>query len=197
MSEPSQSNWSWLKFVHDPFKKDAEKIFTDINNGKIISDEPKWSSLFHMNLMPGYIINDNRGIRSLILDNTFTNMIKKAKVYIEEIFPNSVGNWVMMDIHSYHNNEGKEYIGWHKDNDNFKWEHSICKNVLSLIYYYKKDSTIIDGNFELKENEKIYKIEIESEMAIVLDGNITHRPTLVKGKGYRQSLVFQFEKITQ
>jgi len=46
-----------------------------------------------------------------------------------------------------------------------------------------------------KKNKKNHKITVESNLMILMDGRLTHKPENLSGYGRRESIVIQFKRI--
>ena len=66
-------------------------------------------------------------------------------------------------------------------------------NMISVLFYLRKDSTIIDGNLIYIDNKgNKQKIIIKNETTIIMDGRIKHKPEVCSGDGYRQTIIVSF-----
>ena len=98
-----------------------------------------------------------------------------------------------IDIQSY-NLSLKKYntkFDWHEDGIEINLDKL---SVYTLIIYLRKDITIKNGNFNVILNHTKNKIYIESDIMILLDGDITHKPDDIEGFGCRDSIVIQYAK---
>ena len=96
-----------------------------------------------------------------------------------------------IDLHIYNlnNNKIENEFAWHEDDCN-------GEEVNTVIYYLKKDSSILNGNFLYKnKNNKKCELDINNNMIVLLDGRIKHKPDDLEGKGSRKSIVVQFKRL--
>ena len=80
--------------------------------------------------------------------------------------------------------KSKRTFDWHEDDYgavNFK--------VYTVIYYLRKDTTIIGGDLEYIFEGKNYLQEIKNGQVLCFDGNLKHRPEICSGMGCRDSIV--------
>ena len=79
-------------------------------------------------------------------------------------------------------------LAMHCENDN-------GYEVVTILYYLRKDNTIIDGNLsylDKKNNKK--KIIIDNKTTIIMDGRIYHQPEITSGYGLRQVIIISFSR---
>ncbi len=84
------------------------------------------------------------------------------------------------------NNKTKPRYDWHVDDDG-----PIKGNVISLIYYLRKDDTIKGGDLAFFRK----KIKVNENMVITFKGNKYHRATDMSGYGVRDSIVVMFKRL--
>ena len=77
-------------------------------------------------------------------------------------------------------------LALHKEDDN-------GYNLVSVIFYLRKDDKIKDGNLIVVDKFNNHNIiRINSETTIIMDGRIKHQPQLCSGSGYRQNIIVSF-----
>lgn len=76
-------------------------------------------------------------------------------------------------------------LNWHKDDKTV-----TSYSVYTIIYYLRKDKTIIGGNLEYRlRGEDKQKQKIEPGTILVFKGDIMHRPEICYGFGCRDNIV--------
>ena len=124
-------------------------------------------------------INNKDNIEKLIL-----NTITKVSNNNYKINPSNY----YIEFHKYFvNGKTKSFFDFHKDDGG-----AVSYKTVTCIYYLKKDNTIQGGDLEIK-NETI--INIESNMLVIFNGNISYRVTKMDGNGIRKCIVIQFERL--
>jgi len=123
-----------------------------------------------------------------IEENILEKIIKKTANFVQEkkfvINPSKY----YVEFHEYHVNGRLEpFFDFHKDDNG-----GVSFNTVTCIYYLVKDISIKGGDLEF-ENDRT--IKIVSNMLVIFDGNLSHRPTIMNGKGLRKSIVIQFERL--
>jgi len=108
----------------------------------------------------------------IVFNNNFK--INPSKYYIE--------------FHKYIvNGNTKPFFDFHEDDGGV-----VPFNTVTCIYYLEKDNTIEGGDLEFKK----YKIiNIDSNMLVIFNGNLTHRVTKMNGHGIRKCIIIQFERL--
>ena len=100
-----------------------------------------------------------------------------------------------MDIIKYNlnNSNGKSNgigsgLDWHCENDNYD-------NLITILFYLRKDETLIGGDLLYKDkNDNIKKIIIKSGLMVIMDGNLMHLPEYCSGTGIRSTIIVSFHK---
>lgn len=65
--------------------------------------------------------------------------------------------------------------------------------LVSVLFYIRKDKTIIDGDLiYLDKNKEKKKITINDKTTIIMDGRIYHQPEIASGNGIRQVIIISF-----
>lgn len=78
----------------------------------------------------------------------------------------------------------KRTFKWHRDDYS-----TIGFKVHTIIFYLRKDKSIIGGNLEYKLGKETYNQKIVTGDILCFDGNIYHQPELCSGMGCRDSIV--------
>ena len=129
-------------------------------------------------------INSNKDICHLLKDSS--NILKENGFAIDK-------NNYHIDFHRYFlSNDDSKFktdLDWHKDDKG-----ATGYNVNTIIYYLNKDTTLEGGNLLYKRNKKDYKISVESNLIILMDGRLIHKPEDICGYGRRDSIVIQFKR---
>ena len=77
-------------------------------------------------------------------------------------------------------------LALHKEDDN-------GYNMVSVLFYLRKDNTLIGGNLIYIDKDKNKQtIIINNETTIIMDGRVYHQPELCSGCGYRQTIIVGF-----
>ena len=77
-------------------------------------------------------------------------------------------------------------LALHKEDDN-------GYNMVSVLFYLRKDDTLTDGNLIYIDKDKNkQKIIIKNETTIIMDGRVYHQPEKCSGCGYRQTIIVGF-----
>jgi hypothetical protein len=93
-----------------------------------------------------------------------------------------------VEFHKYViNGKTKSFFDFHKDDYG-----AVSFKTVTCIYYLTKNDTIEGGDLEIK-NQTI--INIEPNMLVIFNGNLTHRVTKMNGNGIRKSIVIQFQRL--
>jgi hypothetical protein len=144
-------------------------------NCLIISDLHKTKEYYHKSVNTSNKENIKKLIQNtvkIVTSNGFK--INPSRYYVE--------------FHKYNvNGKTKPFADFHEDD-----EGAVYYKTVTCIYYLTKSDTVIGGDLEFK-NERI--INIDSNMLVVFNGNLTHRATTMYGIGVRKSIVIQFERI--
>ena len=83
----------------------------------------------------------------------------------------------------------KSGLVWHCENDNYD-------NLITVLFYLHIDETIIDGNLMYKDKENIKKtLMIKSEMTVIMDGRVLHKPQSPYGFGKRDLIIVSFRML--
>jgi hypothetical protein len=69
-----------------------------------------------------------------------------------------------------------------------------CK-VNTIIFYLRKDPTIIGGDLKVNIKGNVNIIPIVEGDIIIMKGNILHQPTTLEGFGQRNCIVVQMERL--
>lgn len=77
-----------------------------------------------------------------------------------------------------------EVFRWHKDDYT-----SLFSKVYTVIFYLRKDKTIINGNFKYIKNGKIINEEIKEKKILCFNGSLKHKPEICEGFGCRDIIV--------
>jgi hypothetical protein len=122
-----------------------------------------------------------------------TELINKSYQLLTQYGYNVDKNIFHIDFHTYNllNNKYKNAFAWHQDDYG-----AINEKVNTIIYYLRKDEGIKSGNLLYKDkNNKKIEVVIKSNMILMLDGRIKHKPDNLEGYGLRNSIVVQFKRI--
>tara|TARA_A100001015_G_scaffold316087_1_gene429496 strand:- start:3613 stop:4137 length:525 start_codon:yes stop_codon:yes gene_type:complete len=77
-------------------------------------------------------------------------------------------------------------LAWHCENDN-------QNNLISVLFYLKKDKGIINGDLQYKDKyNKKQLLNIYSGLTIIMDGRVQHKPQDPYGTGQRDLIVVSF-----
>ena len=77
-------------------------------------------------------------------------------------------------------------LALHKEDDN-------GHNMVSVLFYLRKDNTLTDGNLIYIDKDKNKQtIIINNETTLIMDGRVYHQPELCSGCGYRQTIIVGF-----
>ena len=82
-----------------------------------------------------------------------------------------------------------EVFSWHKDN----YTTLLCK-VYTVIFYLRKDKTIINGNLKYIKNGKVITEEIKEKKILCFNGSLKHKPEICEGFGCRDIIVVFIKK---
>lgn len=83
----------------------------------------------------------------------------------------------------------KSGLAWHCENDNYD-------NLITVLFYLRKDDGIKNGNLGYKDKDnKKHIIEINSGTTIIMDGRVPHKPKNPIGTGKRDVIIVSFKKI--
>ena len=79
-------------------------------------------------------------------------------------------------------------LAWHCEEDNYP-------NLITVLFYLRKDKTIRDGNLKYKDkNNNIKILNIKSGTTIIMDGKVKHKPQKCSGTGCRDTIIISFRK---
>ena len=78
---------------------------------------------------------------------------------------------------------GKWFI-WHEDDKS-----AVPWNCYTVIFYLRKDKTLIGGDLEYKIKDKIHTVPIKSGTILQFKGDIRHCPQPTSGSGCRDIIV--------
>lgn len=77
-------------------------------------------------------------------------------------------------------------LAWHCEND-------LHNNLITVLFYLRKDSEIKNGDLEYKDkNGNIKILEINSGTTIIMDGRVEHKPQDPYGSGRRDLIIVNF-----
>ncbi len=138
------------------------------------------------------LLNNNKEIfdKNVNIDTkeTIRELIKNTqKILHDNNFKINPSNY-FIEFHKYVvNGKSKPFFDFHEDDGG-----NVSYKTVTCIYYLMKSNTINGGDLEFK-NDKI--INIESNMLVIFNGNLTHRVTMMDGIGIRKCIVIQFERL--
>lgn len=77
-----------------------------------------------------------------------------------------------------------EVFSWHKDDYT-----NLNSKVYTVIFYLRKDKTIINGNLKYIKNGKVMNEEIKEKKILCFNGSLKHKPEICEGFGCRDIIV--------
>jgi hypothetical protein len=123
---------------------------------------------------------------SISLEDDFDELIKESARIMKENNFKINPNQFYYEFHLYDVKSTMEpKFAWHIDDYG-----AVNCEVCTMIYYLDKDETIQGGNLEFAN----YKVLIQSDMIVMMDGNVLHKPEPMSGYGTRKSIVIMFER---
>ncbi len=161
--------YSNLNELFDEIYKENKSKYLYISHAK--SSKQKYNKIV--------TTNSQENIKNLILNT--------QKIVTDNNFKINPSNYYV-EFHKYIvNGKTKPFFDFHEDDGGV-----TSFKTVTCIYYLEKDNTIEGGNLEIK-NETI--INIDSNMLVIFNGNLTHRVTMMNGHGIRKCIVIQFERV--
>ena len=159
LSELSSEEIEKFQKVHDEFIPKRKKEFQSF---MVKNSKQKKKTLFILN-------------KALdILETNGINDINKKYNYME--FHKRNGGFVKKDY-------GKWFI-WHEDDGG-----AVPWNCYTVIFYLRKDHTLVGGDLEFKIKDKVDTVPIKSGTILQFKGDIQHCPQPTTGFGCRDIIV--------
>jgi hypothetical protein len=151
----------------------------------------------------GLYITGNQSYKDETKDENVGNLLNITYKFLDDHNYTYNPDKYYVELHSYCAIGGKVEVpfAWHQDNYG-AWD----EKVISVLYYLDKDSTIEGGNLLYTDNKTdpdsitsvckrkkvdIKKIETESNMLVMFNGDLWHKPEDVDGYGIRSLLIVQ------
>jgi hypothetical protein len=149
----------------------------------------------YLNELFDEIYKENRSSCLHISNSIYKKNQEKLKELIENTAKIVNNNHFNIDSSNYYIEFHKYFVNGKKTPFfNFRQDDggAVHYDTVTCIYYLIKDNTIEGGDLEF---EKYNVINIESNMLVIFNGNLTHRATVMNGSGIRKSIVIQFERL--